>query len=142
MGFLGVHDLSGLREPETTNLLVENYRQVKIFFVLPPMSRLICAKVADVMACGTFVMYPKLQGDMAGNMTQFEDGREIVYYDPGYFKQNAKLIAKYLVDEYAREAIARAGCERVHREYRLDQMLEKLLGLVAEPKAAAVEVAG
>jgi len=127
-----VQDLSGIRPEESTALLADNYRSIKIFFCLPPMSRLLVCKVFEVMACGTFVMFPTLPGEAAQNMKAFESDKEIVYYEHGYMKKNAAQIRYYLENEKEREAIAGAGCSRVYSEYTLQQMLEKMLW-VARP---------
>jgi hypothetical protein len=124
-----VQDLGGVNTVESTKLLAENYRKVKIFFCLPPMSRLLVCKVFEVMACGTFLMYPTLPGDAMANTTVFESGKHLVYYQGGHMKKNAAQILHYLENETEREAIAKAGCEKVHFEHTLDQMLEKLLAL-------------
>lgn len=122
-----VQDLSGFRERESTQLLAENYRQIKIFFCLPPMSRLLVEKIFDVMACGTLVMYPRLVGDAKSNMSIFKDGEHIVYYEPGYVVENAGQIKDLLTNTNKRETIARAGCELVHSKYTLDMMLDHML---------------
>jgi Glycosyl transferases group 1 len=137
-----VRDLGGIREPDSTRLLVENYRALKIFFCLPPLSQLIVAKVFDVMACGTFVMYPKLPGDAAKNLTLFEDGKHIAYYDQGYMIKNFEQIKYWLEHEKEREDIARAGCYKVTHEHTLERMIEGILGLAkSERKERSVEVA-
>ena len=105
-----------MRVRESFELLAENYRRLKIFFCLPPMSRLVVGKVFDVMACGTFIMYPKLPGDARRNNEIFEDGKHIVYYDLGRMPENAKQIRYYLEHEDEREKIAAEGyrlCARI-----------------------------
>jgi hypothetical protein len=124
-----VQDLSGICERESTELLAHNYRQCRIFLCLPPLSRLIVEKVFDVISCGTFCMFPKLLGDAEKNMSLFADGHEIVYYDVGFFIENAKQIKYYLDHDAERERIASNGSKKVHELYGLDQMLEKLLAM-------------
>lgn len=130
-----VQDLGGVCEHESTELLADNYRQIKIFFCLPPMSRLIVEKVFDVMACETMVMYPMLPGAAARNLSLFKHGEHIVYYELGYMAENAKQIKFYLQNEEKREAIARAGCKLVHEKYTLVQMMEQLLAPVMSSMA-------
>ncbi len=132
-----VRDLSGPLPLACTRLLAENYRQIKIFFCLPPMSRLLVNKVFEVMACGTFVMYPQLPGDAAENMKLFEDGKHIVYYKGGYFKKNVAQIQYYLEHEEERETIAAAACAKVHGEHTLWQMLIELIGLARPVEVSA-----
>jgi hypothetical protein len=129
VGQVFVQGLGGMRERESTELLAEEYRAIKVFFCLPPMSRLLVCKVFEVMACGTFVMYPKSPWHARANMGLFKDKEEIVYYDAGYISQNAREIKRWVEDDEGRERIAKAGCSKVHAEYTLDGMLEKLLAL-------------
>ena len=124
-----VQDLGGVRQLESTQLLAENYRQIKIFFCLPPMSKLLVAKVFDVMACGTMVMYPRLPGESGENCNLFEDKREIVYYDPGYLKKNVQQIVYYLAHDDERRSIAASGYYRVMKNYTLEQMLDGIIAL-------------
>jgi hypothetical protein len=133
-----VQDLGGIRSAETVRLLAENYRQIKIFFCLPPMSRLIVAKVPDIMACGTFVMYPKLPHHARMNMNQYRHKEHIIYYDPGYLGQNAKQILYYLENEEEREKIAAAGCKHTHDKCTLVHMLQNILDLRQEFNQATV----
>jgi hypothetical protein len=127
-----VQDLSGICERESVELLAKNLREIKIFFCLPPMSRLIVCKVCEIMACGTMVMYPRLPGKIASNMSQFEDGKEIVYYDVGYMKDNIAMIKKYLDLPKERVKIARAGLAKIRERHTIDQMLERILLPVSE----------
>ena len=122
-------------ETESMELLTKNYRQMKIFFCFPPMSHLIVAKVVDVMASGTFVMYPRLWGEAAKNMTQFVEGKEIVYYEPDCMIDNCKQIKHYLDNEAEREEIACAGHRRVVQDYTIEQMLDAILSPVQSPRA-------
>lgn len=131
VGICVVQDLAGIKDKESTELLAHNYRQIKVFFCLPPMSNLIVEKVVDVMASGTFVMYPRLFASGSDkNLVQFEDGKEIVYYDVGQIVENVKQIRYYLENETERETIARAGHERVLRDYTIEKMMEQILGLL------------
>jgi len=133
-GEVGMKELGGFREPESTRMLAEAYRSIKVFFCLPTASRLFPAKAFDVMACGTFVMMPRLSGDASENMTLFENNRHIIYYDPGYTMANGKQIKRWLKDTAGeRESIARAGCTRVHAEFSIERILGRMLALVAKP---------
>ena len=125
-----VQDLSGIRGEQSTWLLSENYRQIKVFFCLPPMSRLLVCKVFEVMGSGTFLMYPKLPGNTAKNLEIFEDGKHLVYYEPGSMMENAEQIKYWLKHDREREQIALAGCQLVHEKYTLKHMLDRLLAPV------------
>lgn len=122
-----VQDLGGVRGQESTELLADNYRKIKIFFCLPPLSQLIVAKIPDVMACGTFVMYPRLPYHARLNMNQFVDKKHLVYYNPGYVGQNAEQILYYLENELERELIASNGYVEVLKHHTLERMLQKLI---------------
>ena len=130
-GQVGVQELNGMREPQSTHLLAKTYRQIKVFFCLPPLSRLVVGKVCEVMACGTFVMYPRLPGEAAENLSVFEDGTHIIYYEHGYIRENVKQIKRWLEHDEERESIAQAGCRKVREELSLERMLDQLLTPVA-----------
>jgi glycosyltransferase involved in cell wall biosynthesis len=127
VGTVMVQDVSGIRPVESTKLLAEEYRAFSIFFCLPPLSRLLVCKVFEVMACGTMVMFPKLPGHTASNLSIFEDGKEIVYYEYGMFGHNAAQIRHYLQNAAERAKIAKAGCDKVQAQYSLEDMLANLL---------------
>lgn len=130
VGTVVVQDLSGIRGEESTQLLADNYSRIKIFFCLPPMSRLLVCKVFEVMASGTFMMFPKLPGKAAANLALFEDGKEIVYYDYGNVESNAHQIRHWLEHEGEREHIAQMGCHKVQSKFSLEQMLGEMLYVV------------
>ena len=136
-GQVGVQELDGMREPESTLLLAQTYRQIKVFFCLPALSRLIVGKVAEVMACGTFVMCPRLPGESEENLSVFEDGKHIVYYEHGYIRENVKQIKRWLDHDDERESIARAGSCKVREEMSLERMLDQLLTPVARQMVTA-----
>lgn len=126
-----ISDLSGTPalgfELEQTQLLAKNYSQIKVFFCLPPLSSLIVCKAFEVMGCGTFLMYPRLEGDARKNLSIFEDGKHLVYYTLGDYVGNASRIRYYLEHQEERERIAEAGCKLIREKYRLYQMFERML---------------
>ncbi len=126
-GNVFVQDLSGIRERESTELLAENYRAIKCFFVLPPLSRLIVEKVVEVMACETLVLFPRLTDDAEANLSIFEHNKHIVYYDLGFFADNGKQVRHLLAHPEEMHAIAAAGSQLVSEKYTLKIMLEKML---------------
>lgn len=130
IGNVYVQRLSGLSELESTELLAEEYRAIKVFFCLPPMSKLIVQKVFDVMASGTFVMYPALIGEAEKNLNIFQDGKHLAYYEYGYFADNGRQIHRFVEANEERESIARAGRELVHAKYTLEKMLKTMLSVV------------
>jgi len=123
-----VQDIDGVDSHGTAERLARNYRECEIFFNLPSLSRLLVAKVFEVMACGTFLMTPALGKGAGPNMKLFEHGKELIYYRS--IGEAARSLNDWAKPERAkeREEIARAGCEKVHREHTL----EKRLGAVLE----------
>jgi hypothetical protein len=130
-------DLSGVRGDVSTQLLAENYAQLKVFFCLPPMSNLVVMKAFEVMACGTFLMYPRLKGESAINLSLFEDGKHLVYYEVGNYKQNAEQIRYYLEHEGEREKIAFCGRQKVWSEHNIEKMFNSMFNYakLQEPKS-------
>lgn len=124
-----VQDLRGVLGVESTVLMADNYRRIKIFFCLPGIAKMILAKVFDVMACGTFVMCPGLYGDAKENMSIFENERDLVYYEQGYMVKNADQIHYYLCHDAEREKIARNGAQRIRQAFTIEAMLKKILEL-------------
>ena len=131
IGNVQVQDIAGMKGLETANLYAENLRQIKVFFNLPTLSRLLVTKVYEVMACGTFLMTPSLEtaGGAAKNTQIFKSGEHLVYYSPRNIAQTAQLLKTWTSDEMAaeRERIAASGCAEVHAKYRLDQALQQVL---------------
>jgi hypothetical protein len=124
-----VEDVEGIHEKDTTLRLAHNYAKIRIFFCLPPMSNLIVEKVFDIMACNTLVMYPRLIGAGEQNLTIFEDGKHIVYYDLGHFAANGKQIKNLLADPAMVDRIARTGGEYVREKYTLRKLVQQMLDM-------------
>jgi hypothetical protein len=141
LGNVFVQDIDGIDERETTYRLAKNYREIKIFFCLPPMSRLIIEKVFDIMACDTLVMFPRFPGDAAENYTLFEDDKHIVYYEYGFYANNGKQVKFYADHPEETERIAKAGGELVRYKYTLEKMLEAMLKTVEVGPRIVGEVA-
>ena len=78
-------------------------------------------RVLDVMAAGGFLI-TTYQEEVAA---QFRDGEELVIaYTP---EDLVEKCAYYLADDEAREAIARAGREKVLKEFRYGQVLREII---------------
>ncbi len=139
IGNCQIQDLSGLRLRETTELYVDNIRQVKVFFHLPTLSQELTIKVFEVLACGTFLLAPLLSEERGAhkNLKLFETGKHLVYYRPANLPYVAQLLREWPSDEKAeeRERIARQGCEEVHMHHRLDQRLEEMLAKLGVKEA-------
>jgi len=134
-----VQDLGGIDLIGSTGLLAKNYRRIKVFFCLPGIASMILAKVFDVLACGTFVMAPKLYGEATENMTLFDDGVHVVYYDVGHMVENARQIKYWLEHDDERETIASAGRDRVFDQYTIKKMLNLMLAQAERGKRGAHE---
>ncbi|WP_428566501.1 MAG: CgeB family protein [Solidesulfovibrio sp. DCME] len=83
-------------------------------------------RVFDVPACRAFLLT-----DSRGQMDRlFEPGREVAVYDAP--EAIGELIARYLADVPAREAIARAGYRRVLAEHTYPRRIATLFGLMRD----------
>ena len=128
-----VQDLAGVDMLETARRNAANYRQIGVFFNLPSLSRLLVNKPLDVMACGTFVLAPKLDSQKVGraaeNCKQFQHNVHIAWYAAAQLAQTARMLQHWTKPENLeeRERIAKAGCEEVHKNHRLDQRLTAIL---------------
>jgi hypothetical protein len=127
-----LQDLSGVRALQQTRMLADEYQKIKVFFCLPPLSNLIVCKAFEVMACGTFLMYPRLDGAASDNMRVFDHARHLHYYNSYNFEENAKQI-EYFIDSWAQGVashVASEGCKKVFAEYPLEKLLANLIGMV------------
>ena len=79
------------------------------------------------MACDTLVMFPRLYGEAAENLTAFKDEEHIVYYDYGFFANNGKQIRYYLDHPEEIDRIAQAGGKHIRANHTLEQMMQALL---------------
>jgi len=138
-GQVGVYDISGVLEKRTAELLADNYRKIKVFLNLPSLSKLLVSKVYEVMACGTFLLTPALEGTepQRRNMNLFQSGEHCIFYRATNLPYINQLLRDYSSAEKddEREKIARAGCELVQREHSL----EKRLALMMEKVGNKVE---
>ncbi|MBX9709512.1 MAG: glycosyltransferase [Xanthobacteraceae bacterium] len=123
--------MQSVSSPDTRKsfeLLAEAYRSTKIFVNLPALSRLLVGKVFEVMASGTFLLTPRLDHPSAlANMSLFESGKHLVYYDPEKPEEIGRLVKYYLDHPEERRAIAQAGHDEVHKHHTLRLRLQKIL---------------
>ena len=109
-------------------LLANAYCSTRIFVNLPAYSRLLVTKVTEVMACGTFLLTPRLDHPSAyRNMAPFENGKHLVYYDAGDPQEIAKLVYYYIENSSELEAIAAAGRDEVLKSHSMVVPLRKIL---------------
>lgn len=130
-GNCNIQSLHGYDWEGSMRLLASNTREVKVFFNLPAMSRLLVAKVFETMACGTFLMTPELPDDRGAqkNMELFKHGEHLAYYSPSHLGMVAQMLREWISPEKdaEREKIAAAGCALVHKYHSLEVRLTELL---------------
>ena len=115
-------------------LLAEAYSATRIFVNLPSYSRLLVTKVTEVMACRTLLVTPRVDHPSgAHNMSQFTDGKHLVYYDGARPGDIGDIVEHYLRSPGELDAIAGAGMEEVARAHTLALRLEKIIGDAASP---------
>src|SRR5665213_1118812 len=118
------HDLHGYHWEEGARLLASNYRQIKVFFNLPALSRVLVSKVVEVMACGTFLMTPQLPPDRGcdRNMEPFTDGVHLKYYRSSNVPLVCQMLSEWISPEKDAERmlIAAAGCKILHEKHSLE----------------------
>lgn len=109
-------------------LLAQAYSATRIFVNLPSYSRLLVTKVTEVMACRTMLVTPKVDHPSgAHNMSQFTDGKHLVYYDSDRPADVGDIVEHYLRCPGELDAIACAGLAEVSRAHTLAQRLEKII---------------
>jgi spore maturation protein CgeB len=127
-----IQDIRGYDQEGSMRLLASNTREIKVFLNLPSLSRLLVSKVTEVMACGTFLLTPKLPEQSAANMDLFKDGTHLVYYSASNVGYVAQLLREWVSPDKdaERRTISEAGCREVHEKHslkiRLEEMLAKL----------------
>jgi hypothetical protein len=113
-------------------LLAEVYSATLIFVNLPALSRLVVTKVTEVMACRTLLITPAIDHPSGiPNMSLFENGKHLVYYDPSRPEDIGLLIEHYLAHPEAANAIAEAGWREVTRAHTLRQRMERVISEVS-----------
>jgi SAM-dependent methyltransferase len=123
-----IHSLSDADPIKSFQMLAQAYNSTKIFVNLPALSRLIVTKVTEVMACKTMVITPFLDHISAlQNMSQFENGRHLVYYDPTKPEILGDVIKYYLHNPAEIDRIANNGYEYVIENFSLEKMLETII---------------
>ena len=110
------------------DLLADAYCSTKIFVNLPALSRLLVTKVTEVMACGTFLLTPRLDHPSAyRNMEPSEHRKHLVYYDPDDPGEIGRLVNYYLANPAERDAIAAAGRAEVIKNHAMRLPLRNIL---------------
>lgn len=83
-------------------------------------------RLFESMGRGAFTIYPRIQGIEE----LFEDGKEIIWYDYGDFQGLKDKIDHYLTHDDEREAIRKAGFEKVKREHTYRQRMDEIFNVV------------
>lgn len=101
--------------------LVFNGSKINIYVTPRAIRSGVPLRVLEIMACQGFVLV-NYQEDLA---KEFEEGKELVMYRS--LDEMVEKIRYYLEHEEERQAIARAGYEKVIREYNYAAKLRKIL---------------
>ncbi len=83
-------------------------------------------RVYETTGRGAFIIHPRIRG----LEEEFEEGKEIIFYDYGNFDQLRELIDHYVADDHAREAIRDAGQERTRTTHTYTERLNEMLEIV------------
>lgn len=116
-GNVVVHDLDGLNVERTAQLMAETYRRIKVFVSFPSVCNVLVAKILESMACGCYLVAPE-QPVALNNYAGYKSAKDC-----------AKAIREALALQPYREKIARAGCEEVYRDHRMELRFEKLFAI-------------
>lgn len=109
--------------------LVFNGSKVNIYVTPRAIRSGVPLRVLEIMACQGFVLV-NYQEDLAA---EFEDGKELVMYRS--LEEMVDKVRYYLEHEDERKAIARAGYEKVLREYNY---AEKLRGILEQKPSGII----
>ena len=101
--------------------LIYNGSKINIYVTPRAIRSGVPLRVLEMMACQGFVLV-NYQEDLA---KEFEDGKELVMYRS--LEEMVEKIRYYLEHESERQQIARAGYEKVLREYNYAEKLRKIL---------------
>ena len=101
--------------------LVFNGSKVNIYVTPRSIRSGVPLRVLEIMACGGFVLV-NYQEDLAA---EFEDGKELVMYRS--LEEMVDKVRYYLEHEDERKNIAKAGYEKVLREYNYAEKLRRIL---------------
>lgn len=120
-GSVHAHDLGGECHALWTELYVRNLRQLRIHVALPSNNPMPVSRPFETLACGTFLLESSTLPEPLADQKHYRR------YDPDDPAALAELIRYYLTHEDEREAIARAGCEAMRREFAAERAWEELL---------------
>lgn len=124
-GKVHVVDIDGFPWTDQVNRLAMNYRRLKVFFNLPAYSELLVSKVVEVMACGTFILTPMLDGVAEANCV-FQHAKELAYYHPNNLPFVVQTLREFAERDEIRERIATAGMNLVHEKFSLKVQIKEI----------------
>lgn len=110
--------------------LVYNGSKINVYVTPRAIRSGVPLRVLEIMACQGFVLV-NYQEDLA---REFEDGKELVMYRS--MEEMVDKVQYYLEHEEERQQIARAGYEKVLREYNY---AEKLRGILEQKPSGVIQ---
>lgn len=123
-----IRSVSSAVPRKSFEMLADAYCSMKIFVNLPAYSRLLVTKVTEIMACGTFLLTPRLDHPSGmRNMDLFQSGKHLVYYNPDDPAEIGRLIRYYLDHPEERAQIAANGRDEVVRKHSMRIPLQKII---------------
>lgn len=115
-GNILVHDFDGINLERSTELLAETYHRIKVFVAFPSVCNVLVAKILESMSSGCYLVATEQPG--IKNYAKYSDAKEC-----------AKEIKEALALDPYRERVARAGCEEVQKDHRMELRFEQILRL-------------
>ena len=134
IGRVQIMDIEGTPYLETAERVAMNYRKIGVFVNLPHYSELMVTKVYEVMACGTLILTPMLEGPSERNLEPFKHCQHLVYYKPSNLPFLVQTIREFHEREEQREKIALAGMVEVREKHSLKVRVEEMFRLAKVPK--------
>lgn len=126
IGNVQILDMDGPAWTDQALRLAYNYRRCKVFLNLPAYSELLVSKIAEIMACGTFILTPMLEGAAEPNCV-FQHAKELAYYRPSNLPFLVQTMRQFAEKDEMREQIAQAGMAVVHEKYSLKVQVPEIL---------------
>lgn len=137
-----IQDIEGPQWKETAERLASNYRRIGIFLNMPHLSQLMVSKVLEVMACGTFLLTPMMEGRAEANLDPFEHCKHLCYYQESNLPFLWQTLQGFHRDQKAREQIAMAGIYEVRKNHSIEVRLEQMfaaMGLLQQLESKAAD---
>jgi hypothetical protein len=112
----------------SSSLLSDAYGSTRIFVNLPSYSRLLVAKVTEVMACRTLLVTPLVDHPSGARNTEpFQQRKHLVYYSPERPQDIADIVAHYLANHDQRERIAEGGWREISLLHSLRSRMHRII---------------